>query len=492
MAGAAVFVPRKCSNNWGLETVSDAGLNNRRDYHALGRGLGGGTSINTLMYLRGNRKDYDEWAALGNPGWSYDDVLPYFLKTENNQTFRDCTAKQYHGTAGPVWVDNLRTDNPWHERIFAACKESGWPFNPDFNGGLQEGFNAAQVMMKNGERHHAGKAYILPHLATRRNLRLHSETDCTRILFEGKRAVGVEVINSRQKRTILAHREVIVSAGGILSAKLLKLSGVGPGAELQAHGITQVHESPAVGQHLHDHIDAILGYHIPLDANLLGISPVGAANLWKAWRRWQDERRGMLCTNFAEVTGFHSLHPNSPKPEIQYEFVIALAMDHGRDIYWKHGMSCHVLILHPKSRGSVTLASGRWTDDPIIDFRYLSHPQDIEDLAEGTRRVHEVLWNTSLRKFLKADLLTSKCKTQEDWKEFCRNSSGTGYHPVGSCRMGRDPTNNVVDARLRLHGMERLRVIDSSIMPNICGGNTTAPSYMIGEKGADMVKEDWN
>ena len=217
-----------------------------------------------------------------------------------------------------------------------------------------------------------------------------------------------------------------------------------------ALGIVQVHESPAVGKHLHDHIDAILGYHIPLDPNLLGVSPVGGVNLWKAWRRWQRERRGMLCTNFAEVTGFHSLHADSPKPEIQYEFVIALAMDHGRDIYWKHGMSCHVLILHPKSRGSVTLASPRWQDDPVIDFRYFSHPQDLDDLAEGARRVHEVFWNTSLRQHIKTDLLTAKCKTQDDWKEFCRNASGTGYHPVGSCRMGPDPADNVVDARLRV------------------------------------------
>lgn len=491
MAGAVVFVPRKGSNNWGFQTVSDPGLNHRRDFHSLGRGLGGGSSINTLMYVRGNPRDYDDWAALGNPGWGYADVLPYFVKTENNQYFRGERANRYHGTDGPVCVENLRTDNPWHARLIAACAERGWPHNPDYNGATQEGVSPVQVMMKNGERHHAGNAYILPHVAERPNLRLHCETDCTRILFEGKRAVGVELIHQGQRRTLRARKEIIVSAGGILSAKLLLISGVGPGVELHAHGIVQVHESPAVGQHLHDHIDAILGYHIPLDPNLLGVSPVGGVNLWKAWRRWQRERRGMLCTNFAEVTGFHSLHADSPKPEIQYEFVIALAMDHGRDIYWKHGMSCHVLILHPKSRGSVTLASPRWQDDPVIDFRYFSHLQDLDDLAEGARRVHEVFWNTSLRQHIKTDLLTAKCKTQDDWKEFCRNASGTGYHPVGSCRMGPDPADNVVDARLRVHGMEHLRVIDSSIMPNVCGGNTTAPSYMIGEKGADMIKEDW-
>ena len=491
MAGAVVFVPHKGSNNWGLKTIEDPGLNHRSDFHTLGRGLGGGTSINTLMYVRGNAKDYDGWAAEGNPGWSYADVLPYFRRSENNQTFRGELADAFHGTDGPVWVEELRTDNPWHERLFQACREQGWPFNPDINGATQEGFNAVQVMMKNGERHHAGAAYILPHLSTRPNLALHCDTHCTRILFENKRAVGVEVVHRGHRRILRARKEVIVSAGGILSAKLLMLSGVGAGAELQKNGITQVHESPMVGRQLHDHLDALLGYHIPLDPNLIGISPVAAASMWKAWKRWKHERRGMLCTNFAEVTGFHSLRPDSPKPEIQYEFVVALAMDHGRDIYFKHGMSCHVLLLHPKSRGSVTLTSNRWEDDPIIDFSYLSHPQDIDDMAEGARRVHEMVWNSSLRQYIRADLITAQCHTQEDWKQFCRNASGTGYHPVGSCRMGPNSATSVVDARLRVHGMQGLRVIDSSIMPAICGGNTTAPSYMIGEKGADMLRQDW-
>lgn len=486
-AGAIVLGPRKSSNNWGLETVVDPGLNNRRDYHILGRGLGGGTSINTLMYMRGNHRDYDEWAAAGNPGWSFADVLPYFRKSENNQTHRD----EFHGNEGPVWVEELRTDNPYHDVIFAACREMGWQRNPDFNGATQEGFNAVQVMMKGGERHHAGQAYILPHLPARSNLRLHCDTDCTRILFEGKRAVGVEVVRGGERRTITARKEVIVAGGGILSAKLLLLSGVGDGAQLQRHGIAQVHDLPAVGRHLHDHIDVVLGYHIPLDPNLLGISPVGAWSMARALMRWRKARRGMFCTNFAEVTGFLSLRPDSPMPEIQYEFVVALAMDHGRDLYWKHGMSCHVMILHPKSRGSVALASSRWQDDPLVDFRYFSHPDDLDDLAEGARRTAEVFRTAPLASRIKADLVTGHCTTMDDWRTFCRNGGGTNYHPVGSCRMGPDPLDNVVDARLRVHGMAGLRVIDSSIMPSICGGNTTAPSYMIGEKGADLIRQDW-
>ena len=486
-AAPIVLGPKRSSNNWGFETVVDPGLNHRRDYHILGRGLGGGTSINTLMYMRGNRRDYDEWAALGNPGWSYDDVLPYFRKSENNQTHRD----EYHGNAGPVWVEELRTDNPYHRVIADACNELGWPHNPDFNGATQDGYNVVQVMMKNGERHHVGAAYILPHLGARKNLTLHCDTECTRILFEGKRAIGVEVIHNGTRRTIKARKEVIVAGGGILSAKLLLLSGVGDGAHLQTHGIAQVHQSPAVGKHLHDHIDVVLGYHIPGDPNLLGVSPVGGLAMLKAFQRWRKERRGMLTTNYAEVTGFMRLSPESPMPEIQYEFVIALAMDHGRDIYWKHGMSCHVMILHPKSRGSVTLASGDYRDDPHIDFKYFDHPDDLNLLAEGARRTAKVFETSPFRQRIKRDLITAHCQTDDDWKTFCRNGGGTNYHPVGSCRMGPDAQTNVVDARLRVHGLQGIRVVDSSIMPNICGGNTTAPSIMIGEKGADMIKEDW-
>ncbi len=482
-----VLGPKKSGSNWGFDTVKDPGLNHRSDYHILGRGLGGGTAINTLMYMRGNRKDYDGWAALGNPGWSYDEVLPYFKKSENNQSHRD----EFHGNDGPLWVEELRTDNPYHDVVKQACKEAGLPYNPDFNGATQEGYNAVQVMMKGGQRNHVGTSYILPHLETRNNLTLHCETECTRIVFEGKKAVGVEVISNGTRRTIKARKEVILCGGGILSAKLLQLSGVGDPAELQKVGIPLVHESHAVGKHLHDHIDVVLGYHIPGDPALLGVSPAGGLATAKAIYRWSKERRGMGTTNFAELTGFLSLRPDSPMPEIQYEFVIGLAMDHGRDIYWKHGMSCHVMILHPKSRGTVRLASTNFKDDPLIDFKYFNHLDDLNDLAEGTRRIAQVFETPTFKSRIKQDLITPHCKTDDDWKEFCRNGGGTNYHPVGSCRMGPDPTDNVVDARLKVYGLEGLRIVDSSIMPAICGGNTTAPSVMIGEKGADMIKDDW-
>lgn len=486
--GSIAYGLRRSACNWGFYTQADPGLGGRRAYHPLGRGLGGGTRINMLMYLRGNPLDYDGWRDAGNPGWGWDDVLPCFIRSENNQTFRD---DPRHGTTGPVWVEELRTDNPWHEVLHQACLEAGWPHNPDLNGATQDGFRPTQVMMKNGERHHAGQAWILPHLGRRPNLQLQCDSTVTRILFEGKRAVGVELMHGGQLQQLRARREVIVSSGGILSAKLLQLSGVGPGAALQALGIPVVADLPAVGRQLQDHVDVILGHHVPGDPDLLGLSPTGLRSLGRALGRWRRQRRGMLATNFAEVTGFMRLGPDSPRPEIQYEFVIALAMEHGRKLYARHGLSTHVLLLHPKSRGSVQLASPRWQDDPVLDFAYFSHPDDLPTLMRGVRQVLQVFDTPTLRARVRRDLRTADCVSDAALERFCRRVAGTNYHPVGSCRMGPDPADSVVDARLRVHGLQGLRVIDCSIFPSIPGGNTTAPTYMVGEKGAAMLQEDW-
>ena len=487
--GSLVYGLRPSRYNWGFGST-EAGLNGRRAYHPLGRGLGGGTALNMLMYMRGNPRDYDGWAAAGNPGWSWREVLPYFRQSENNQTFK-ADDDPWHGNRGPVWVEELRTDNPWHARLRQACEEAGWPYNPDLNGATQEGFRPTQVMMKGGERHHAGQAWILPHLGTRTNLQLQCDSPVARIVFDGRRAVGVEVVQGGQKRRIRARKEVIVASGGLLSAKLLQLSGVGAGAALQHFGIPVVADLPAVGEHLQDHLDVILGHHIPGDPDLVGISPTAARSLWRAIGRWRRERRGMATTNFAEVTGFMRLSPESRVPDIQYEFVIALAMDHGRKLYARHGMSTHVLLLHPKSRGSVRLASPRWEDAPAIDFRYFSHPDDITTMVQGVRRVLQVYDTPTMRRLVAADLRCAHCSSDEDFAAFCRQVAGTNYHPTGSCRMGPSAADSVVDARLRVHGVSGLRVIDSSIFPTIPSGNTTAPSYMVGEKGAAMLREDW-
>lgn len=483
--GTVALVPRKNASNWAFSTTPQPGLNGRRDFHPLGRGLGGGTAINTLIYMRGHPRDYDDWAELDNPGWSYADVLPYFRKAENNQTHRD----EFHGTDGPCWVEDLRTDNPYNQLFMQACAEAGERFNPDFNGIEQEGFNTSQVMMKRGERFGVNKAYIRPILGQRPNLEVFTETECTRILFEGRKAVGVEVIAGGVRRIVRCRREVIVACGGILSPKLLLLSGIGDGSDVQRLGIESVHHLPGVGRNLIDHLDFILAYHIPGDPALLGISPKSAWQLPRWIRQYRREKRGMGVTCFAEFNGFLRLAPDSPRPEIQYEFVIAIALDHGRKIVAKHGISPHVLLLRPNSRGRVSLASPRFEDAPLIDFRYYDDPADLAAHVAGVKRVAQFFATPTFRDRIRADLMTAHCRTDDDWAEVIRNHVGTNYHPVGTCRMGSD-ADAVVDARLRVHGIAGVRVIDSSIMPTIPGGNTMAPSIMIGEKGADMVKED--
>lgn len=488
IAGAAILTPRKTASNWGFSSTPQAGLGNRSDFHPAGRGLGGGSAINTLNYVRGHRNDYDGWAALGNTGWSYEAVLPYFKKSENNQTIHD----DYHGTDGPMWVDEVRTDNPYHDIVKRACTEAGWKANPDFNGAEQEGYRSAQVMMKNGERFGTGKAYIHPYLGVRKNLTLHTETECTRILFEGRKAVGVEVISNGVRRAIKARKEVILSAGGLLSAKLLMLSGIGPASQLRQHGIPVIHDLPGVGENLLDHLDCIMGYHIPADPNLLGISPTGCRAMYKAAQQWRRQRRGMLTTPGAEITGFMNLTPESAMPEIQFYFVTVLAFDHGQDMFMKHGMSAHAVLLHPKSRGTVKLASANFKDEPLLDFNYLAHPDDLAALMEGCKRIDAVFDTPTMRARVKRKLVTENLRTDNDWIEMIRRQSGTVYHPVGTCKMGvaSDPMA-VVDTRLNVHGLEGLRIVDSSIMPTICGGNTMAPTIMIGEKAADMIKQDW-
>lgn len=486
---AALLVPRKNKSNYGFQTENDPGLDGRSDFHSIGRGLGGGSAINTLMYMRGNPKDYDEWERMGNAGWGWDAVLPYFKKAENNRTFRDSAL---HGTTGPMTVEEVRSDNFYQELCIQACEEKGIQRNQDLNGPEQEGVRVTQLCTRDGLRFGVGKAYIRPIQNERSNLHLLLNTLCTRIILSAGRAVGVEIERKGKKEILLARKEVIVAGGGLLSAKLLQLSGIGDRQWLAEVGIDTLHELPAVGKYLWDHADVVLGYQLPTDTRSFGLSPVGAWMIVKGLFDWLKNRRGFWATNFAEVTGFMSLTPTSNKPEIQYEFVYTLAMDHGRTLYARHGMSVHVLLLQPKSHGTVRLASKNPKDDPKILFNYYQDPQDLRTMVEGVKRVHRIVMDSkALAPYIKRDLLTAHCQTDQDWEKFVRQVTGTNYHPVGSCRMGQDAATSVVNERLQVHGLAGLRVIDSSIMPSIVNGNTMAPSIMIGEKGADLIKEDW-
>ena len=471
-------------NNWAFETVPQPGLNGRRGYQPRGRTLGGTSAINAMVYVRGHASDYDHWAALGNAGWSYAEVLPYFKRAECNTRGAD----DYHGDAGPLAVADLRTDNPFHDIFRRAAEEAGFTLNPDFNGAQQEGLGVYQATQINGERCSAARAYLQPWLGTRANLHVLTQTRAQRVLFEGRRAVGAEVLRGGRRETLRARREVVLAAGAFHSPQLLMVSGIGDGEALQRLGIEVRHHLPGVGRNLQDHIDFIFGHTID-SLDLFGFSPRGIVRALRELVRYRRGRRGMLTSNYAECGGFLKLSPDSPAPDIQLHFVLGIVDDHARKLHLAHGISCHVCLLRPASRGAVTLASTDASDPPLIDPAFYTEPVDLERMVEGFKLTRRLLEAPSLARLYQSDLFTADVHSDAQIREVLRNRGDTVYHPVGTCRMGNDnDALAVVDAQLRVHGVEALRVVDASIMPTIVGGNTNAPAIMIGEKAADLIK----
>ena len=469
--------------NWAFETVPQAGLNGRRGYQPRGKVLGGSSSVNAMIYLRGPREDYDGWAAEGNAGWGFDDLLPYFKRAEHNERGADA----FHGSGGPLNVADLRSPNRFGPVFVEAARQAGYPLNPDFNGARQEGVGMFQVTHRNGERFSAAKAYITPNLG-RKNLTVMTGAHTTRIVLEGKRAVGVEVRVGTELRQLGAKREVLLCAGALQSPQLLMLSGIGPGAHLQRHGIATVHGLPGVGANLHDHIDVVQVVDAPQVKDLFGLSLTGAVNAIKGIFEWRRARSGMLTTNFAEAGGFIKSSPNETLPDLQLHFVIGKLIDHGRKTVFGHGYSCHVCLLRPKSRGTVQLASSDPMAAPLIDPNFLGERDDMERLLTGFKLMRGVLQQPALAGYRGRELPASAvAQTDAQIEAFIRGHADTIYHPVGTCRMG-SGAMDVVDAQLRVHGMQGLRVVDASIMPRIVGGNTNAPVIAIAEKAADMIR----
>ena len=334
-------------NNWAFNTVPQKGLNGRIGYQPRGKGLGGSSAINAMVYIRGHRSDYDQWASLGNAGWSFTDVLPYFKRSENNADF----GGEYHGKDGPLAVNKLRTENPVQQTFLQAAQEAQFRIREDFNAEDHEGLGTYQVTQKNGERWSAARAYIHPHMNNRANLRVETKAHATRILFEGKRAVGVEYRQGKELKQLRARREVIVASGAFQTPQLLMLSGVGDSAALGKHGIASVHHLPGVGQNLQDHPDFVFGY-LSDNPNFNGISLGGIPRLLRAIGQYRRERRGPMTSNFAECGGFLKTRPDLDVPDIQLHFGMALADDHGRKRHRGTGFTCHVCLLRPKSRGT--------------------------------------------------------------------------------------------------------------------------------------------
>ena len=471
------------STNWRFETVPQAGLNGRRGYQPRGRGLGGSSAINAMLYVRGNAWDYDNWAAKGCDGWSYQDVLPVFKRAERNQR----GTSEFHGGDGPLFVSDQHWSHPGSAEFVEAGASLQMPRNDDFNGPRQEGVGLYQVTQKNGERWTSSSAYVEP-ARERPNFHVITEALGERVLFENGKAWGVAYRRGNENRVIRARKAVVLGGGVFGTPQLLMLSGIGPAAHLAEHGITPILDRPAVGENLQDHIDYVAAFETA-GRFFLGQSLAGTAGMVGAVVRWLRSRSGMMTTPFAEAGGFLTLDPAAPAPEVQFHFVPVVLEDHGRTKVKAHGFSCHVCVLRPESAGTVRLASADPRVAPLIDPAFLTDPRDMDVLKAGVRAMYRILRSPPLERHAAKDRYPIDIDDDDALERLIRARADTVYHPVGTARMGSD-SSAVCDPKLRVRGVEGLYIADASIMPKLVSGNTNAPSIMIGERAADFVKAD--
>ena len=478
------------ARNWAFETVPQKGLNGRLGYQPRGKMLGGSSGSNAMIYIRGHRYDYDNWAAMGADGWDYESVLPYFKKAEH----REAGADNFHGQGGPLNVAPLCSPSEVNEIFLEAGDQLQLPRTDDFNGAKQEGLGYYEVTQKDGERWSTARAYLDP-AEDRPNLSIKKEALVEKVLIENNKAIGVRLRLGKGRKAssqdVYCNQEVILSGGAFGSPQILLLSGVGSKEKLAPHGIEQVADIPGVGENLHDHIDYIIAYKSKLK-DLMNTGPGGMIRTVKAMFEYRKHRTGMMTTNFAESGGFLYTDRSEPAPDVQLHMVRAIVDDHGRKIHFGGGYSCHVCVLRPKSRGTLTLASADPNTAPLIDPAFLEDQRDMDTLLRGTKLLQRIMRAPAFDRVRGKALYAAESDNDEEIIADIRDRADTVYHPVGTCKMG-DVTSDpmaVVDPRLRVRGIEGLRVADASVMPQVVSGNTNAPSIMIGEKAADMIKQD--
>ena len=472
--------------NWCFKTEPDPGMNGRQVYWPRGRTLGGSSAINGLIYIRGQREDYDAWAASGNAGWGYDDVLPYFRKLEHNVR----GANAWHGADGPLWASDIGATHELIEAVIAAGVELGIPRNDDFNGATQEGIGYYQLTTRNGLRCSTATAYLRPARA-RGNLRVETDAQATRIAFTGRRATAVAYRLGGREATATARREVILAAGALQSPQLLQLSGVAAPELLQQFGIPIVHALPGVGENLQDHLQARVIFKCT--------KPITTNDILGSWWRtlamgaqYVLARSGPMAVGINQGGIFARTDPALGRPDVQFHVATLSSDMAGSPVHTFPGFTMSVCQLQPESRGHVRIKSPDPMSAPAMQPNYLSTPRDRATIVAGIKLARSLAATRALAPYVAAEYRPGpKASTDDDLLEFARNTAGTIFHPSGTCKMGpaSDPFA-VVDAALRVHGLDGLRVVDCGIMPTVVSGNTNAPVVMIAEKAADMILAD--
>lgn len=458
-------------------------LNNRRIPMSRGRGMGGSSLINSMIYIRGARRDYDEWADMGCAGWSYADVLPVFKGFEKNLLAQN---PQFHGTDGELLVDRPRDPNTVSDMFVASAAEFGLPLNDDFNGASQFGAGIYNVTQKNGQRFSSFSAFIKP-IMNRQNLQILAECQVLDLALDGNKVTGVRISKDGGEKVIACRGEVVLSAGAFGSPRILLASGIGPSAELAAQGIITAVNVPGVGKNLQDHIDGMITVRSE-SVKTLGLSIQNVPAILTAPFRYVFGRRGMLTTNYVEAGGFAKTKYADEEPDIQFHFVPGYRSHRGKVVEYGHGYAVHTCVLRPKSVGELRLKRDGARANLDIDHRFFTHEDDATVLVEGIKVARSILAGRPFDAIRGAEMLPGKdVRSDDEILDYLRREALTVYHPVGTCKMGVDDMAVVDPAQMKVRGIANLRVADASIMPKLIAGNTNAPSMMIGERAASAI-----
>ncbi len=484
-AGVGALLTNKGPYNWGFWTEPEPNLENRKLWWPRGKGWGGSSSINGMIYIRGHARDYDQWRQMGLRGWSYAEVLPYFKRAETFQGGADA----YHGGEGPLYVSKASSPSPIFSGFVRAGAEAGHKLTEDFNGFQQEGFGPYQLTIRDGQRWSASAGYLRPILGQRPNLTTAIEARTTRIVIEKGRAVGVEYVQGKAKENKIAYAdaEVLLCSGATQSPQVLQLSGIGDPEDLAPHGIAVTHELKGVGKNLQDHLDVVLAWETPGTPTAYAYNK--GLNRLVTGLNYMLRGQGPGRQNFLEAGAFLKSRPDLDRPDLQLHCVMAIMQDHGKVAVAKDGFSIHVCQLRPESRGWMGLKSADPFDDPAIHANYLSSEEDKRALREGVKITRDLAGQASLKAMCGDEFAPGQTvQSDADIDAWIRRTAETIYHPVGTCRMGVAGDGlAVVDDTLKVFGLEGLRVIDASVMPTLVGGNTNAPTIMIAEKAADLL-----